>query len=58
VRSWSNGEIVEQGEASQDDVDDLLWIYTATQRNEHPSFLVRATATDLPGNRTMSEVET
>lgn len=51
-----DGEIVEQGEASQDDVNKLLWVYTTTEPIEG-SCLVRVTATDLPGNQTVGEVE-
>lgn len=53
----ADGEAVEQGEASQDDTDDLLWIYRTTELNEHESYVVLATATDLPGNRTVGEIE-
>jgi hypothetical protein len=53
----ANGEVVEQGDASQDDIDDLLWIYRTTEPNEHESYVVLATATDLPGNRTTGEIE-
>lgn len=54
----ANGEVVEQGDASQDEIDDLLWVYRTTELNEHESYVVLATATDLPGNRTVGEIET
>ncbi len=53
----ADGEVLEQGDAVKDDRVDPLWIYTTTEANEHESYVVRATATDLPGNRTTGEVE-
>ncbi|MEE9490411.1 MAG: hypothetical protein V3V91_08245 [Thermoplasmata archaeon] len=53
-----DGKILEQGEAVQDDTVDLFWIYTTTEANEHESYVIRVTATDLPGNRTVEEFET
>ena len=53
----ADNEIVEQGEAVQHHRDKLLWIYTTQEVNEHESYTVRATARDLPGNRTVGEIE-
>jgi hypothetical protein len=52
-----DGEILEQGVASQDDINTMLWVYTTTEVNEHTSFVVRVTAIDLPDNRTVGEIE-
>ena len=53
----ADGEVLEQGMASQDDINPMLWVYTTTEINEHASFVVRVTATDLAGNRTVGEIE-
>lgn len=51
-----DGEILEQGEASQDGVNKLLWVYTTREASD-ASCLVRVTATDLPGNQVVGEAE-
>lgn len=53
----ADGETIEQGDASQDDVNKLLWVYRTQEANGHERYLVRVTATDLPGNQTIGEVE-
>ncbi|MCK4445016.1 MAG: hypothetical protein KAW09_10755 [Thermoplasmata archaeon] len=50
-------KVLEQGEAVQHARDKLLWVYRTQELNEHESYTVRATATDVPGNRTTGEVE-
>lgn len=53
----ADDQVLEQGMASQDDLNSLLWVYTTTEINEHASFVVRVTVTDLPDNRTVGEIE-
>ncbi|MFQ6127784.1 MAG: hypothetical protein ACE5QW_02630 [Thermoplasmata archaeon] len=53
----ADGEILEQGDASQDEINKLLWIYRTQEENGHERYVVRVTATDLPGNMTVGEIE-
>lgn len=53
----ADGEVLEQGKAVQDDVNTLLWVYKTQQENGHETSLLRVTASDLPGNQTIGEVE-
>lgn len=52
----ADNTLIEEGLAMQDDLNALLWVYTATAANAAVSGTkITATATDLPGNNTVQD---
>lgn len=57
IYNASTGELLEEGNATLAPINREQWIYTASQANaSQDRLLIRATATDLPGNTAMLEI--
>lgn len=53
----NDGEVVEEGDAVQDQFNPRLWRYVITEENGLSGTRIEALATDRPGNVTAAEVE-